>query len=293
MIVTSHSEPCPWRQRGCGGKFAVTCLPIRILTPDLDSIFHLTLNNASNTLKALRDRYDSLCALSDKLPYPHNIHRDTGYDLETVLGYLPKDFFMNQTEIDESGVVPKVNRVAMLMALCGWHGDTNSIVKDGSASCSSCFRNLGLWLFKSKEVDEHGNMTEEATFNSGFNPIKQHRDYCPWRDGKSQSGYGTSTDLPPLPAWQVLIRVLKNNDYLSQTATSDSASRSKASDTAASSRPATAPGGDFQEEEDEKARDEKDKHRQGRLSRIKSLFDVKSSSKLQKPTVIQPKEAPI
>lgn len=274
---------------------AVRCshsiVPMTSLTTHLETIFHLTLNNAPSTLKALRDRYDTLCSMSTKLPYMHNMHTRDDYDLDEVLSYLPKHFFKNPE--DQSIDAPHdVNRVAIFMALCGWHGDPSFASEYGSASCSSCFRNLGLWMFKSKKVDEHGQRVEGAMLEH-LDPIAEHRDYCPWKSGQSQSGPTRKSSERLLAAWEVIIRALKSNDYLSRTASNEALPRG--SMTNVTSRPTTSATSELSHDEDEKARDEKDKQRRGRLSRIKSLFDVKGGNKLQRNSVVESesKEAPV
>jgi len=77
LIISSHAENCLWRQRGCD-----------------DSIFKLPLSNPPDTLKALRERYDSLNSLASDLPYMHNMHPPSEFDLDEVMSYLPSDFFL-------------------------------------------------------------------------------------------------------------------------------------------------------------------------------------------------------
>ena len=175
---------------------------------------------------------------------------------------------------------PEINRVAMVMALFGWTARPQTKLRDGAAFCEACFRTLGLWLFKSKEVNESGEMVHPATMNH-LDPVEQHREYCPWRNPKSQSGGtpGKSANLPELAAWQVLTRVLKNDYVLRQTGRETTRDRMQVI-VQSGSRPGTAVISD-DDEDAQSIREEKDKERWARLRRVKSLFDIKSR-KLQK-----------
>lgn len=238
----------------------------------LDTIFHLSLNHAPTTLQGIRSRYDALCEISDKLPYVHNIRTPPGFDLEVVLSYLPERFFAVTAARSGESVQPEINLVAFIMALFGWTGRPGGRIRDGAAICNSCFRTLGLWLFKSKEVNEVGEAVREATI-AYLEPITEHREYCPWRNAVSQSGRtGTkkSTQAVELAAWEVVLRLLKN-DYLLRT-------RGESRHTEAKSQSETERviQVDLDDEDAQSIREEKDKERWARLRRVKSLFDIKS-----------------
>lgn len=213
----------------------------------------------------------------------HNIHPPEDFNLDVVISYLPGDFFSSTSNAEKPGppsMQPEINRVAMVMALFGWTARPETKLRDGAAVCEVCFRTLGLWLFKSKKVNEAGEMVHPATMNH-LDPIEQHREYCPWRNPKSQSG-GTpskSTHLPELAAWQVLIRVLKNDYVLCQTGKETTKDKTHVT-TESGSRPGTAIITD-DDEDAQSIREERDKERWARLRRVKSLFDTKSK-KLQK-----------
>jgi Rsm1-like len=213
----------------------------------------------------------------------HNIHSHPEFNLQVVLSYLPKNFFLAQAlGSEESSVTakPEINSVAFVMALFGWTGRPGNNVRDGAAICNSCFRTLGLWLFKSKEVNEAGEAVREATITY-LDLIKEHREYCPWRNAKSQSG-GTgmkkSAQGPELAAWEVIFRVLKN-DYLLRTGGEDKTDKAKYMLGTEISIQA-----DLNDTDAQSIRDEKDKERWARLRRVKSLFDIKSTKKAQTPT---------
>lgn len=272
LIITSHDEDCLWRKRGCD-----------------DSIFKLPLNHAPTTLQNIRERYDELCLRKDTLPYQFNLRLPESLSLDTVISYLPPEFFTNPppspaTETD-------VNKVALTLALFGWQGHTHPRlgVQLDSISCTACFRVLGLWLFKSKAVSTTGEETERPVVDC-LNVVKVHRDYCPWSNAASQNGREKSS-TSTLAGWEVLLRVLKNEYYLKH-------SGDKEKERVV--RPVTAGGGgsveSFAEVGDEgeaerSARDAKDKERWARLRRVKSLFDTKAGKKLQRTASAKSKAA--
>ncbi|TVY31040.1 mRNA export factor, partial [Lachnellula hyalina] len=270
LIVTSHEENCLWRKRGCD-----------------DSIFKLPLSNAEMTIQALRERYNELYNRSENLPYPFNMRTPPDFDLDLILSYLPNNFFVSP---DTSEDVPpaKVNKVAFTMALFGWQGYKHERlgVQSGSVSCQACFRVLGLWIFKSKEINEAGEEVANPVVNC-LDIVKEHRDYCPWRNAASQNGQKAteSSESTTLAGWEIVLRVLKNDHYLrhgnemqAARASMPVASKPVASDDAVSEIHST-----LEEDEDAKSRDEKDKQRWARLRRVKSLFDTKGGKKGKRP----------
>ncbi|KAI9736567.1 MAG: hypothetical protein M1818_006078 [Claussenomyces sp. TS43310] len=263
MIVTAHAEHCLWRQRGCD-----------------DSIFKLSLNHAPTTLHYLRERYDGLCDLGELLPYMHNIHPPEDLDLDAVITFLSKDFFAAQlpkgTETCDEVLSPEPNRIALIMALCGWRNRVGHMPKHGAVVCDSCFRTLGLWLFKTRDVTEAGEILRPASMN-WLDPINEHREYCPWRNPNMQSGESTdnnSLQTPQLAAWQVIIRVLRNDQYLKSKAESQVGAPKKALPT--SQKAAAELDADIEDDEASRIREEKDKERWARLRRVRSLFEMKS-----------------
>jgi hypothetical protein len=262
-----------------------TC--VRTLMAKPDTIFKLPLNHAPTTLHAIRQRYDALCSISERLPYMHNLHPPEDFDLDSVMTYLPKNFFTSSlidAEPSSPAAQSEINRVAFMMALFGWTARPETKIRDGAAVCEACFRTLGLWLFKSKEVSEAGEVIRPATMNY-LDPVDQHREYCPWKNAKSQTASGNTNKtakVPELAAWQIIIRVLKNDHRLREAGKSSEIDKNRAGMADITSRPGTALDRDYDDEDAESIREEKDKERWARLRRVKSLFDTKSVKKLQK-----------
>lgn len=290
-IVSGHQDDCLWRRKGCD-----------------DHLLRLSLAQPAQALVDLRQRYDELCARKDFLPYELNLRLPDGLDLDVVLSTLPADFSEHQP----------VHRVALALALLGWQGLENSRIGavPNSASCHACLRRLGLWMFKSKQVDlATGTVLEPAPMD-GLDPVREHRFFCPWKNGHVQRNPGARTgrgataedanaNAADVPGWAQLVQVLKNDTYLrnrvapagtrvsmlpSATASASPAPAQPATpvrhgtaaldtpmaDTPGTPATATATDG---EDEDEATRAAKDKERWARLRRVKSLFDPKGTAK--------------
>jgi hypothetical protein len=257
-----------------------------ILISLVDSIFKLPLNHPGTTIHNLRERYDELCKREKALPYMMNMRTPPGFDLDLIMSYLPPDFFARSSAQQiETPTKPEVNKVAFLMALFGWQGHTHDRlgIQLDSVSCQACFRVLGLWLFKSKEVNEAGEEVTGAAMNK-LDVVKEHRDYCPWRNAASQNGHRASviSSTSTLTGWGTLLRILKNDHHIrtSGERLGSRASRQTSVDNA--SEFASTFGTEFDDEEAKSIRDANDKARWRRLRRVKSLFESKGK-KLQKP----------
>jgi Rsm1-like len=216
----------------------------------------------------------------------HNIHLPEDFDLDATISYLPKNFFATSPAGTDTSTVSgsdNINRVAFVMAVFGWTAQPESKLRNGAAICEACFRTLGLWLFKSKEVNEAGEVLRPATMNY-LDPIEEHREYCPWRNAKSQSGGSTTTkssQVLELAGWQIVLRVL-NSDYRLRQASNMEKEKVQASPEDPASRPGTAFTMDIEDEHAKSIREEKDKERWARLRRVKSLFEIKSLKKLHR-----------
>jgi len=290
MIITSHADNCLWKQRGCDGRELESplkaCANIRA-----DSIFKLSLNHAPTTLHAIRERYDSLCALKNKLPYMHDMHSPDGFNLNAVLAYLPKDFFKPQlsisAKVSSESQADELNEVALMMALFGWRGRPDHTPDVGAAGCDSCFRTLGLWLFKTKEVTEAGAIIKPASMK-WLDPVEEHRSYCPWSNSKSQSGnLGKKTSQSTeSPGWEIVLRVLKNENRLRSGGNMETEEiKRPTTSVGPSGQGESVFGADIEDDDAKSIREEKDKERWARLRRVKSLFDAKGVKKLQRGSV--------
>ncbi|WQF83844.1 Putative Zinc finger, C3HC, nuclear-interacting partner of ALK/Rsm1-like protein [Colletotrichum destructivum] len=282
LIVTAHTEECLWKRQGCD-----------------DSLLRLSLTNAKISMEALRHRYDELCGRKPFLPYEFNLRLPEGLDIDNVLSQLPDDFFTNPPPAKDSPDPKQPNRVALALALTGWQGLTNPRIGavPNSASCHTCLRRLGLWMFKSKEVNGDGEILVPAPMDH-LDPVKEHRFFCPWKNPRTQRlGSAKPGSESDMAAWKCLAQVLKNDAYLRGALDDRPKNRWHSRGASVPSTPvrrgvvppltpggydspsaASEPGGD----DDDKARDAKDKERWARLRRVKSLFESKNAKKIRR-----------
>ncbi|KAK3492542.1 C3HC zinc finger-like-domain-containing protein [Neurospora hispaniola] len=234
LIITSHREDCLWRKKGCD-----------------DSLLRLPLPNPKLALETLRQRYDELCQRKDFLPYEFNLRLPEGLDIDIILSYLPPNFFAeppaSSTADSSAASQPAspnpstsqqpqaVNRTALALALLGWQGLTNprlGTAVPNSASCHTCLRRLGLWMFKSKQVDPETNTILVPAPMDHLDPLREHRFFCPWKNPQAQRNPGAKplargeTDKA---AWEVLVEGLKNESRLREKARDLMHGRSKSS----------------------------------------------------------------
>ncbi|KAF1731782.1 mRNA export factor rsm1 [Beauveria bassiana] len=297
-----------WAKRGwvCHGKERVRCalchkeLVVKLnrkeqdgkevsvlIASEIDSLLRISFSNSSSTLESLRQRYDELCSRQSFLPYEFNLR-------------LPEDLVLDTSP----------NRAALALALTGWQGLSNVRIGavPNSASCHTCQRRLGLWMFKSKEVDENGKVLVPAAMDH-LDPIREHRFFCPWKNPEAQSRVGATGKDAQATAWMSLLQMLKNESELRSIyqghhrkslageappvpdkdnvnpSTPQKAVPVLLEPMSNASAKTTAP------ELDEADRDAKDKERWARLRKVKSLFDTKASRKSKIPETPQSNKA--
>lgn len=167
------------------------------------TIHRLPLANPEIAISGLEKRYSNLVKMADQLPAADVIQTPQSFDLDTLIKILPASFNGSEestrTESIESNTEgedgkenaqnsepePSVIKNAFILAFFGWDS-----VPDGTAGlvgCSVCFRRLGLWMYKPKPNGD------EALYDS-LEVLNEHMDYCPWVNGKAQSGTGRATE---------------------------------------------------------------------------------------------------
>ncbi|PSR97424.1 C3HC zinc finger-like-domain-containing protein, partial [Coniella lustricola] len=288
LIVTSHQDDCLWRKRGCD-----------------DCLLRLPLSNRQAAIQDLRKRYDELCTRNAFLPYEFNLRLPAMFSIDAILDQLPLDFFSHPPPPPSSATPssPIPNRVALALAVLGWQGLDNPRIGPvpNTASCHTCFRRLGLWMFKSKEIDPATEKVLVPAPMDHLDPLREHRFFCPWKNAEAQrisSDTGSrrrmrlAADEDDMAGWQVLLQVLKNEAYLRDRETPNKRS-SKPPQTPRRSIPGEsgpmnssgAAGSDIAVEDalegegDEKGDAEKDKERWARLRRVRSMLSVKGARK--------------
>ncbi|OAX79373.1 hypothetical protein ACJ72_06308 [Emergomyces africanus] len=210
-IADGHAERCPWRKSGCD-----------------DTIQRLPLTNPETAVNGLQKRYLNLTRLESKLPPIDNIERPAELDMDEVLKLLPPTFLSDnperearestenllqqpcekedgQAEVTSQVIVEDINRAAFVLAIFGW--DAAPDVGAGLATCSACFRRLGLWMYKPKE---DGSIAVYAKLDV----VGEHLDYCPWINSTTQSGSRKPVVVPgsngkPQSGWEIVGQAIK------------------------------------------------------------------------------------
>ncbi|KAK0384762.1 hypothetical protein NLU13_7240 [Sarocladium strictum] len=258
LVVSSHQEDCLWRKRGCD-----------------DSLLRLSLANAATARLSLRQRYDELLARKDHLPYDFNLRLPAELDVQKTICLLPHEFFASAVDASKSDLA-KPNTVALALALCGWQGlpDARIGSVSNSISCRTCLRRLGLWMFKSKEVDSSGKVVIPAPMEH-LDTVREHRFFCPWRNPSTQAPTAVDASaVKSVPAWGVLIQTLRNEAHLRTVyGPAVGPKQAEGGTSSVAADPSAEPA--EMDENDEEVQKAKDKERWARLKKIKSLFDIK------------------
>ncbi|KAM0805411.1 C3HC zinc finger-like-domain-containing protein, partial [Usnea florida] len=260
MIVTSHDSGCLWRRKGCD-----------------DTIQRLPLAHHKTAMDDLRQRYVSLIAISSELPPEPSIPEDFGLSsISQKLAPLllpsspespsaPQPGHPNDTTTTPPPSITQNNNSALALALFGWQAEEDHVV--GLATCTACFRRLGLWLFKPSSSSP--DSPSQSSMHR-LDVVAEHRDYCPWVNALSQNGTTSqrTSSLDGLAGWQTLLRAGRSRPQTAAS-TRDAAT---ATEEVASVADSEVRG---KEAETVEIRDERDKERWAKLKRLKQAFHVK------------------
>ena len=297
MIVTSHDSGCLWRRKGCDGRRDdfLAALANELMNP-VDTIQRLPLAHHKTAIDDLRQRYVSLIAIASELPPEPSTPED--FDLSSISQKLapllhtptpespspPQPGHPNppsDTTIIPPHSINNNNNSALALALFGWQAEEGHAI--GLATCTACFRRLGLWLFKPSSSSP--DSPSQSSMHR-LDVVGEHRDYCPWINTLSQNGAtsGRTSSLDGLAGWQTLLRAV-DASVVHKRHENENVGKSRPR-TAASTRDAAAAAGEEvasvadseavgKEAETVEIRDEKDKERWAKLKRLKQAFHVK------------------
>ncbi|KAL8991689.1 MAG: hypothetical protein Q9169_007744 [Polycauliona sp. 2 TL-2023] len=284
MIVTEHDEGCLWRRKGCD-----------------DSIHRLPLVQHATTLQLLRHRYESLNLISSCLP--SNISTPPTLNVSKLIPHLfhilhPTPQRPSATDHPSSPTSspaskssktfdpPTINPRALTLAILGWQADTTAPIP-GIANCETCYRRLGLWLYKSAPSSPIASPPSSPTSSptslqqastpiiTRLDPTSEHRDYCPWINIRSQTRTSILTD-GDLPGWSILqnmVLSLRPPGGLQYTPSPVNGVGNVKG--VAGNGTNGAEEGDVSKEEEIKTIEERDKERWARLKRLKQVFRIK------------------
>lgn len=189
-----------------------------------DTIYRIPFIHRATTFNSLRQRYETLAAMATDLP--SNISPPPSLDLQKIqeqATYIlqkttttssssstsqPQENAANPSAIDPTPLNPQ----ALILSLFGWQPDP-SVSLNGILTCPTCFRRLGLWMFKSpppspslpanpppaspspdQPATAPASPPTSPTFPhrqsalvSRLEPLAEHREHCPWINPQAQS----------------------------------------------------------------------------------------------------------
>jgi hypothetical protein len=248
----------------------------------LATIHHLPLTNPDIAISALQKRYLKVSEMGSQLPSRETIEVPEDLKLDEIIKMLPPEFPQRQGPISDSSeasrepsqeggqtsaeadkVEPQVDETAFALAFFGWE-----VVKDGSSGlleCHACFRRLGLWLYKPKE-------NGESAVYSKLPVADEHMDYCPWINGKAQSGTGKPNEKVEglQSGWEILAQSIRTKHRRRvRSTTSATENIPRVSDTSSLDFTAV----------DEEAHKAKDREWWSKLRRVREALHVKGPKK--------------
>jgi C3HC zinc finger-like/Rsm1-like len=122
LILTAHSDTCPWRKRGCDASIQ------RIEG----------LLNTQNAISGAQSRYTGLLVEQARIPEVAPLPSEQATEQE-----------LNKFKFDSEEPIVKS---ALRLAVCGWQRKYDDVIE-----CQNCFRSLGLWLYRG-ESPSMGNL---------------------------------------------------------------------------------------------------------------------------------------
>lgn len=253
-IVNGHTETCLWRKAACK-----------------DDIYRLSLVRPVVWKPHLHEGYTSLLGVGKAIKDIMVKSTDNGeaavLPYERLVAELPTDV------LPENDADAALKTKALEIAFHGWRGSSEH--RADLLHCETCFQRIGLWMYqpgykpgKTNEVNEDDEGDDE---DAVIDLIEMHREHCPWRNPKSQKATGS---LAGLNASQILHRVVstwareqrrKSNEQQDVPETTESV-------------------GSPEMERPKLSREEidrQDKERESKLRRLKRMFTVKRSSKIE------------
>ena len=252
--------------------------------PWLDTIHRLPLAHEAAALEGLQHRYQSLNAMASYLPptlhIPEGLETSKLTELATSIpqqGTSPRTPIVTpakgsaDTSVRPSKSPPDIIVPAFTLALFGWQAEEDHI--PGLATCTACFRRLGLWLFKPSSDDPDSQSSMDR-----LDVIGEHREYCPWVNVLSQNGVSRRSSLDGLAGWEVLLRHVRNRVIHRSDEMKEKRGEAEKENIDSASEVASIIGTDMTDAEEKAAMDQKDEERWAKLKRLKQVFQVKRKS---------------
>jgi hypothetical protein len=256
-IVNGHSETCLWRKAACKDDiYRLSLVRPIVWQPQLREAY-ISLLGVGKSIKDIRIR--SLPNTDEEfLPYA------------TLASELPADV------ISTTDTEPSLKTRALEIALHGWHGSL--MHSTDLLQCETCFQRIGLWMYQpgyrpgrtNNNSDEHNekDWDDELVF---IDLVEMHREHCPWRNSVSQKATGS---LAGLHASQILHRVVST--WVREQRRKCNEQQDVVDDVQSMGSPEI--------ERPKPSREEvarQDMERESRLRKLKRMFTVKRTSKVE------------
>ncbi|RDW81155.1 uncharacterized protein DSM5745_04712 [Aspergillus mulundensis] len=280
-IVQAHGENCPWRNKGCDGLsqspiWGNGCFDLQSSA----TIHRLPLTNPDTAISHLQSRYSHLLKMANQLPEPDSLQTPEGFNAKDIISILPagalqpSDVRQETTETQEfssddnqehisqpssqSGTL--INESAFTLAFLGWDSVGGA---QGVAGCSMCFRRLGLWMYKPKS-------NGDEPVHDPLDVANEHMEYCPWINGRAQSGTGKPSEKPERfhSGWELLAQALKVK-HLRQARTNTPMSSRAGSEAPTADEPVI-------DEQNDDIRRAKDREWWAKIRRMRQVLNIKS-----------------
>lgn len=181
MIVSAHTNRCPWRRRGCDSSIQ------RIEG----------LLNTTNALESLRGRYAGIVEDGAEVPCVSSL---PSFEAQTIDEQELKSLQLEG--------LTNINVNGLKLAICGWQKKEKDVVE-----CRHCFRSLGLWLYRGSQptvehLDAIDNHLEYCPWRSST--AQDTVISLPRRPGRSSKVDATKCKTP---GWMlVFISIVKENN---------------------------------------------------------------------------------
>ncbi|PGH14238.1 hypothetical protein AJ80_05977, partial [Polytolypa hystricis UAMH7299] len=179
---------------------------------------------------------------------------------------------------------PPINKPALSLSLFGWDSVPHDLASD-LASCSACFRRLGLWMYKPKP---DGSLSVYETLDIA----SEHLEYCPWVNAGTQSGEkragakgkasGTGAGAGGA-GWELVVHALatmtRRREWDPSTATTTTGPTAVGKEDGSILHEDMRASVDGGEVEDEDVRKQRDREWWSKLRRVRQALQVKGLSK--------------
>ncbi|XP_041459241.1 NIPA-like protein [Lytechinus variegatus] len=202
-LKTGHSKICPWQSN-----------------PSPASFLEVNLVSSQNAVNDFLHRVASIRCFGTSVPAVDLSCLQQVDENEDALSRIVSGVLGEEPTCDYKERIESV----CFMAACGWSRSSPEGSQSPTMSCQYCRRNVGLWNFtpyeqnaKTVTEDDSEPTAKRLKVDKGlFNPIEEHRSWCPWIKPTSSTQKVKSLpqdknqddERPVRPAWHELLVLL-------------------------------------------------------------------------------------